>query len=292
MPALGTSGVVPIGDREVHYCADGQGPVTVFFESGLGRSRNTWAAVQPQVARFARTITYDRAGHGRSDSRAEPCTLEELTADHLAVRRAVVDGPCVVVGHSYGGPIVRAGALVEPADVSGVVLVDEVSELCDRLVYGNGMMGSGAFYRAQVVLAKLRLLPSFLTRTHYRTLTSSNPVEDPDELMREIRSEEGSGRGARTALREWQGFTASMRRFHASGPWIPRVPMTTISPTRVPEDKRHLDYIAQSHDETARLACDCRHVFAHTSGHYIQLSEPDTVVNEIRALVDASCTVA
>ena len=205
------------------------------------------------MARFARTITYDRAGHGRSDSREAPCTLEELTADHLAVRAAVVDGPCVVVGHSYGGPIVRAGALTEPADVSGVVLVDEVSELCDQLVDGGGMMGAGAFYRAQVVLARIGLLPSFLTRTHYRTLASTGQVENEAELMREIRAEDGSDRSARTALREWQGFTSSMRRFRASGPWIPRVPVTTISPTRVPEDKRHLDYIARSHDELSLI---------------------------------------
>src|SRR4051812_30232800 len=42
----------------------GDGKPTVVFESGSGGPLETWVRIQPEVSKFARTISYDRAGNG------------------------------------------------------------------------------------------------------------------------------------------------------------------------------------------------------------------------------------
>jgi len=50
----------------------GQGSPTVILESGSGCPSIDWLMVQPEVAKFARVCSYDRAGYGWSDSGSEP----------------------------------------------------------------------------------------------------------------------------------------------------------------------------------------------------------------------------
>ncbi|MBT0565771.1 alpha/beta fold hydrolase [Williamsia sp. CHRR-6] len=295
MPALGESHFVQVDDgRRLHFCVAGSGPVTVFFEAGIGRSRNTWAAVAPLVARFARIVTYDRAGHGLSDVDLCDRGLDRLISDHLAVRNAAVDGPCVVVGHSYGGPITRGGAVRDPDDVAGVVLVDEVSELCDELVGLDGGL-TDAVYQSRLLLARLRLLPRIAPRLHNRLLrdTGDEALDQQTaqvlaEAITEVRAEDGGVTAAKTLVVEWEQYGESIRDFAETGPWIPEAPLVEISSNRVPEDKLADDYIAQSHIETAERAERGKHVFASTSSHYIQLTEPSLVVDEIRLLVESA----
>lgn len=45
-----------------------QGGPTVVLEAGLNQDADTWNKVQPEVARFARVCSYDRAGLGTSDA--------------------------------------------------------------------------------------------------------------------------------------------------------------------------------------------------------------------------------
>ena len=103
----------------------------VVFEAGLGASASSWLSVQRAVAAHARTVSYDRAGYGGSDPDTEPRTLSRM-ADDLA---ALIDAcnepqPVVLVGHSLGGPILRAFAAAHPDRVAGLCLIDAtVSEV-------------------------------------------------------------------------------------------------------------------------------------------------------------------
>ncbi|MEU5844863.1 alpha/beta fold hydrolase [Saccharopolyspora shandongensis] len=54
---------------------------TVVFEAGSGASRSSWATVQPEVARHARAIVYDRSGLGRSAPDRSNRTLRRMADD-------------------------------------------------------------------------------------------------------------------------------------------------------------------------------------------------------------------
>jgi pimeloyl-ACP methyl ester carboxylesterase len=81
----------------------------------------------PAVAVRTRVVTYDRAGLGSSDP-VSPLTLETQLGDLVAVIRAAGSGPCVVVGHSWGGLLAQLVALRHPELVAGLVLVDPAEE--------------------------------------------------------------------------------------------------------------------------------------------------------------------
>ena len=108
----------------------GSGP-TVVFEAGIGATHLNWFRIQHTVSGFARTAAYDRAGLGWSS----PCRSARTPANvaselHEMLARAGIEPPYVLVGHSFGGLVVRRFALMYPAEVSSLVLVDPMR--CDE----------------------------------------------------------------------------------------------------------------------------------------------------------------
>lgn len=111
----------------------GQGGPTVVFENGRrgsdGEPLETWELVQPEVAKFARTVSYDQADVGLSA--AGPAMhdgLENARELHAALQNAHVLPPYIMVGHSFGGPFIRVFAGLYPGEVAGLVLVDPTQE--------------------------------------------------------------------------------------------------------------------------------------------------------------------
>lgn len=120
------------GGRRLHINCSGMnvaGAPTVVLEAGAGNDSSIWNRVQPEVAKFARVCTYDRAGLGGSDPVPKPRTVVALTEDLRALlANAKVTGPYILVGHSLGGILVRLYASYYPAEVVGMVLVDSAHE--------------------------------------------------------------------------------------------------------------------------------------------------------------------
>ena len=112
------------GTRLNVYCM-GSGSPTVVFDSGWEDWAPVWALVQPEVAKFARACSYDRAGAGFSEPGPMPRTSVRI-ADELrsVLRNAHIQGPYILVGHAFGGDNVRTFAMRNPADVAGLVLVE------------------------------------------------------------------------------------------------------------------------------------------------------------------------
>lgn len=62
----GESGYVEVDGHQVHLSIAGAGPITVVLEAGGGWSLSEWDRVQPALAAFARVVSYDRPGLGKS----------------------------------------------------------------------------------------------------------------------------------------------------------------------------------------------------------------------------------
>lgn len=112
------------GTRLNVYCM-GTGSPPVVFDSGWEDWAPVWALVQPEVAKFTRACSYDRAGAGFSEAGPMPRTSVRI-ADELrsVLGSAGIRGPYVLVGHAFGGDNVRTFAIRYPADVAGLVLVE------------------------------------------------------------------------------------------------------------------------------------------------------------------------
>jgi pimeloyl-ACP methyl ester carboxylesterase len=116
------------GDRDLHVLRRGNGQPAVIFEAGLAASSLSWARVQPLVASFASSVSYDRAGFGWSSPRMSPPSLGEMLEDVRSVVVWAEDGkPVVLVAHSFGALLLLAFTRHYPKLVAGLVLVDPVS---------------------------------------------------------------------------------------------------------------------------------------------------------------------
>jgi pimeloyl-ACP methyl ester carboxylesterase len=122
--------LVDVGGHRLHIWCTGSGEPTVVLESGLGGSSLVdWSLVQPEVARFTRVCSYDRAGMGYSDPGPSPRTAQRITRELAGLLdRAEVHGPLVLVGASIGGLFARVFASAHADRVAGLVLVDASHE--------------------------------------------------------------------------------------------------------------------------------------------------------------------
>jgi pimeloyl-ACP methyl ester carboxylesterase len=125
---IGSGRLVAIGGgRSLYLDCVGSGSPTVVLEAGFGGSTGNWRDVQPQIGRMTRTCSYDRAGLGNSVALPGVHDAGDEIDDLQRLLDAAGKGPpYVLVGHSYGGLLVRLFAKAHPKETAGVVLVDAV----------------------------------------------------------------------------------------------------------------------------------------------------------------------
>jgi pimeloyl-ACP methyl ester carboxylesterase len=124
--------LLDVGGWRLHlHCTGevrGSEPIVV-LEAGAGDFSVDWSLVQPDVARFARVCSYDRAGAGWSDLGPRPRTMHQIVWElRTLLEKAGERPPHVLVGHSFGGWLVRVFASTYRSDVAGVVLCESGDE--------------------------------------------------------------------------------------------------------------------------------------------------------------------
>jgi pimeloyl-ACP methyl ester carboxylesterase len=121
--------LIDVGGYRLMLNCTGAGSPTVILESGWGDVSIEWKTVQPEIARFSRVCSCDRAGYGGSDPGPMPRTsLRIATELHTLLRNAGEMPPYVLVGHSFGGYNVRVFNRLYPDEVAGIVLADATQE--------------------------------------------------------------------------------------------------------------------------------------------------------------------
>src|SRR6185503_3897824 len=121
--------LVDVGGHRLHLWCTGAGAPAVILEAGLGGTRADWGFVQPEIARFTRVCSYDRAGMGYSDPGPSPRTARRIAAElGTLIDRSGLSGPVVLVAASAGGFAVRVFASDHTDRVAGLVLIDASHE--------------------------------------------------------------------------------------------------------------------------------------------------------------------
>ncbi|HYD09484.1 MAG TPA: alpha/beta hydrolase [Acidimicrobiales bacterium] len=267
--------------RSLHVERFGEGTPIVVFESGMGVSRAEWGAVVPAVATRTSAVVYDRSGLGRSPVDPQPRTLDRLASDLLDVLDDLGDGPFVLVGHSWGGPIIRvAASRLAPARLAGLVLVDVTDERCD-LFFESASERQARLSRAVMPL----LARTGLLRIPVKRMARSLP----EPWATAMRTEDMTLAATRTQLAELAGHIDDLRRLHDEPLVLPDVPVTVISgEKRGFMERNRRPELLRAHAATAASFPQGRHVLAPASSHYVPLTDAPLVVDEVLRIVDAA----
>src|SRR5215213_649289 len=121
--------MVDVGGYSLHINCAGQGSPTVVLDAGSGGMSAEWVRVQREVSDTTRVCAYDRAGMGWSEMGPEPRDARQISSElHTLLSKAGIEGPYVLVGHSFGGMYMQTYAAWYPEEVAGVALVDSSTE--------------------------------------------------------------------------------------------------------------------------------------------------------------------
>jgi pimeloyl-ACP methyl ester carboxylesterase len=259
----------------------GSGEPLVVFESGLAAGASLWAAVQRQVAVHTATLSYDRAGLGGSTRARDGRRFADINADLEAVLEAVGhDGPVLLVGQSWGGPIIRAFAQSTSRPVAGLVLVDGTKS---NLMTSLQAKGLRVYFGLLAKLSWLRLH----RRLRGKLLAGITAGLAPDDSARVIR-DMLSGKAARSGAAEARGLEAEIGLLDAlEARGFPAGTPVTFMGATVAEpgtEEMRQRFVAAQQAEAETLGH--RFVRVDTSRHDIHMQEPGLVADEIVALVE------
>ena len=263
--------------RTLHYERHGEGAPVVVCEAGMGLSRNSWGAVVPRVAASTTIVIYDRSGLGRSAPDPARRDLARLASDLNDLLDQLDPGPFVLVGHSWGGPIVRRAAARQPERIVGLVLVDQSDENCD-LYFTKAQERQQRFGPAAVsFMGHSRLLRLVMKRL-------ARPLPEP--WASAMRAEDGTVAAAKEQVAELDSWSDDLRRLRDDPLRLPDVPVTVISGGRTGFLERgRREPLVAAHRATAAAARRGRHVMAEKSAHYVPLTDPEIVADEILRVV-------
>ena len=124
-PILAQSSMVDVGGYRLEYRLQGTGgPVVVFLNGGTA-SMDYWSPVVVRLTDHARVLTYERAGHGRSEMGREPRHGANVADELMALLSALqLPEPYYVVAHSAGCLYARVFVSRFPGSVGGVLLIE------------------------------------------------------------------------------------------------------------------------------------------------------------------------
>lgn len=282
----------------------GQGAPTVVFDAALGASSLSWTLVQPHVARFARTCSYDRAGFGWSERGPLPRTAGRSADElRLALDRAGEPPPYLLVGHSYGGLVMRIFAARYRADVAGLVLVDPAhpedwlqpaekeQARIDRGVRlcRQGLVASrlgiahvvSALVRVGAISAARRLVNA-VTRSRFDSdidwilAPFFKLPEDVREIVRRFWTQPKFFEALGSQIESMPSSAAEVLDAAPGG--YGNLPLVTITKAD-PDDHR-----LRRQEAVAQLSTRGRHIVASRGGHWIPFDEPELIVDAIRQM--------
>src|SRR5512145_2095834 len=120
---------VGIGGRSLNIHCLGDGRPTVMLVAGRTAPGYSWTPSARGIAAFTRVCWYDRADIGWSDAGPDPAWGDQAITDlHALVTHAGLAQPLVLVGHSFGGYVIRLYHQAYRGEVAGMVLVDAAHE--------------------------------------------------------------------------------------------------------------------------------------------------------------------
>jgi pimeloyl-ACP methyl ester carboxylesterase len=289
----------------LHVHCIGNGTPTVILEAGIAASSVSWSRVQPELAAFTRACAYDRRGLAWSRRPGAALSPEGLVGDlDEIVRQAGGGERCILVGHSFGGLLVRLYASRYPEKTAGLVVVDPafLLEWTDpsphrlrMLARGVALSHRGALLChigfVRLALAMLsggaRKIPKLFAR-----LSSGRGASVTERLVGEVRKlppglwpaiqSHWSRAASFDSMAQHLSMLPELARAARNASPIPEIPLVVLSSAALSPEQ------LAEHEELAASCRHSEHIIADGCGHWIHLDAPELVVSAVRRMVEAA----
>lgn len=281
--------LIDVGGYRLHLNCTGTGTVPVILDAGLGEGAMEWELVQPEVAKFARVCSYDRAGLGWSETGPNPRTSQQIDKElRSLLGNAGIAMPYVLVGHSIGGIHMQFYASQFPDEVAGLVLVDSTHESqWDRKELPKIPSFLPMLFKALAPLGIPRLLNKALT-----------PAQE--NLSLEFAAKRSAvycrTRHLNAAADELSAVSSSVLQVHANPMQLGNKPLFVLTrgkkesiPGLSSEKSERVEAVwKELQNDLATRSQNSKHVIAENSGHMIPLQQPNLVIDAIRQTLIAA----
>lgn len=275
-----------VGGYRLHLYDMGMGRPAVVLDAGLGCSASDWGLVQPEIAKFTRVVSYDRAGYGYSEKGPYPRTSGQIVQElHELLKKANIPGPYILVGHSSGGINIQLYAATYPDEVLGLVLVDSAHEEQEKRMPPYPLQG-------QIDLLKNGALVNFMSTIGVVRLVSQ---------VQKTESPFGStSKHMSTVSAEFRAFTESLKQLENANRSLIRDKPCFVLTAGIMEDpaassfteeqrevlhKRSIVWNELQNDFAIKFNRS-RHIIAEKSDHMIPWNEPEIIVQAVKDLIE------
>jgi len=284
----------------------GSGGPVVLFEAGIAATNLNWHHIQEAVSQFTSTASYDRSGLGWSGTCRTARTPGNISAElHTMLHSAGIKPPYILVGHSFGGLVVRRYAATHPEDVAGVVLIDPMrceewpplNPVKQSMIDRGTKLSRFAILIARFGLARLAVT-SLLCRSGWLSEHLAGAAGNGGRhVLRRVTEEVGkmprelwpivAAHWSRPSYyvgmrRHVEAVPETVREMQDGDP-IREIPVLVLTPGQsTPLSSQGLDKIGDN----------VRQVIAAASAHWIHFDEPELVVDSIREMVTVATASA
>jgi pimeloyl-ACP methyl ester carboxylesterase len=247
--------LVQVGKYRLNFQVIEGGEPTILLEAGGGMDSREWNKIASALAEKtgATIVSYDRAGFGKSDLPETPQDMrEEVGWLWQGLQELKRDKNLILVGHSFGGWMIRLFASEHPEVVRGMVFVDPfTNEFVDMMgveyLDNHPMAGKIPFDTSEP--EKLTKLQRALVRM------VGDGLAPKMEVMRKTSIPSG----------------------------IPVVVITSGLPfLPKPEEQKAW---RQSHEQLTASIPGATLIIAEKSGHMVPVNQPDLIIEAVEGVI-------
>jgi pimeloyl-ACP methyl ester carboxylesterase len=275
----------------------------VLFVSGVASSSRIWAAVTRLLPPSLRSYTYDRAGYGGSELSPLAPTAENIALElSRLIAKAPIPNPLVLVGHSWAGVLLSEFIALtgDGPHIAGLVLVDANHETQLQVLNPNNANLIAIYEGVETYSGRKINVEHKLTS------------EEWDAFI----NDEATERHGLQAQKENDEYAPSFetllqKELQKQQPLLGDKPIYVIGGMRsrdfgnmykagvekgngTEEQRSSVRELISTADEKSaglmkkhlKLSTKGKLVFADDSGHFVQLTQPDLVIDGVKWVLD------
>jgi len=279
-----------VDHHRLHYYKKGNGGPTVVFETAFDPAGHLqWYHIQQELPVSYTSFSYDRSGILWSERGQNPKSGEKMAEElHLLLEKSNVPKPYILVGHSFGGTLVRFFVDQYPTEVAGVILVD--SQCPDDKKYlspelykmvNQGLPSGFLKFANNFGLARLMFKGMFPNSKEYEYQNSLMPA-----LLYK----------SADAILEEQDQIPSIKKESSKITSFGNIPLLVLTAA---DEKRYdssikneklktemLNAWSKMQKDFLLLSTDSKQILVPESGHYINQEQPQVIKDAITKIVD------